>query len=294
MHFLAASESDYLPDEVGPASAQFDLSAKSGNQAEAMAHFVTGVLEEETHGPEQALKSYREVLRLDPGYTELAIEVAYDYLRRGEATEAIGVLKDALKARPDEPGPALALSSIYLRHLRKPDLATRYAETAVEADPSRFSAYEALWEIAQAQGDAAGCAKVLDRAARAKTSNPGFWLQLADFLANSSDGNAFSDAKTAAKLNACLDKAAQTAGDDAQSLARIADFYVLNRQLAKAVTFYQKAAELKPSMPNINERLASALIELGRKEEAIPVLEKIIAANPLSLAAYDQLYVLHE
>jgi tetratricopeptide (TPR) repeat protein len=292
LHFLAASESDYLPDEAEIAPAEFDLGPKAEGQAEAMAHFVTGVLEEESQGPEQALGSYRKVLQLDPGFTTLAIEVAYDCIRRGETTEAIGVLKDAIKARPEEPAPALALSSIYLRHLNKPDLATRYAEAALKADPNRFSPYEALWEIAQARHDAEGCADVIDRASRSKTTNAGFWLQLADFLTNSSDGNAFADPKTSAKLSTCLDKAAQSAGDDAVMLARIGDFHVLNRQYAKAATFYQKAADLKPAMPNINERLASTLIEVGRKEDAIPVLEKIVASN--SLAAYDQLYVLHE
>jgi len=294
VQFLAASESDYLPDEADRAPASYDLEPKAEDQAQAMAHFVTGVLDEESQGAERALDSYREVLRLDPGFTRLAIEVAYDYLRRGSATEAIGVLKDAIKAKPQEPGPALALSSIYLRHLRKPDLATKYAELALKADPGRFSPYEMLWEISQAQGDAAGCAGVLERASRAKSTNPGFWLQLADFLANSSDGNAFASEKTAAKLNTCLARAAQTAGDDADSLARIADFYVLNRQHAKAVGFYQKAADLKPFLPNINERLAAALIETGRKAEAVPVLEKVIASNPLSLPAYDQLYAIHE
>ena len=53
-------------------------------------------------------------------------------MRRGETTEAIGVLKDAIKAKPEAAQPALALSSVYLRHLNKPDLAARYAEAALK------------------------------------------------------------------------------------------------------------------------------------------------------------------
>ena len=41
------------------------------------------VFEEESDGPEKALESYRKALTLDPGNTDLAIKVAYDYLRRG-------------------------------------------------------------------------------------------------------------------------------------------------------------------------------------------------------------------
>ena len=294
LHSLAASESDYLPDDGERAVVPYHLDAKGERQADAMAHFVTGVLQEESDGPEKAIESYRKVLDLDPGYTKLGIEIAYDYLRRGETTEAIGVLKDAIKARPDAPEPSLALSSIYLRHLNKPDLATRYAEAALKADPGRFAAYEALWEIAQYQGDAAGCAKVLDRAVRAKTDNANFWLQLAQFLANSKEGDAFADPKTAAKLVTCLDNAARAAAGDADTLVRIADFYLLNRQYAKAADFYRKTAAINPTLPDLNEKLAGTLIEIGSKDEAIPVLEKIIAANPLALQAYDQLYHLYE
>lgn len=295
LHFLAASESDYLPDEAERNPVPFHLDAKGERQAEAMAHFVTGVLEEKSNGPEKALGSYREVLQLDPGYTKLAIEVAYDSLRRGETTDAIGILKDAITARPDAPEPALVLSTIYLRQLRKPDLATRYAEMALKAAPGRFAAYEALWEVSKAQGDPAGCNKALDRAVRAKTADSAYWLQLADFLANSSeDGNAFADGKIASKLTACLEKAAQFADDDADSLARIGDFYVLNKQYEKAASFYKKAAGLKPALPGLNERLAASLLQAGHKDEAIPALERVIAGNPLALAAYDQLYVLYE
>ncbi len=290
-----ASSTDYLFDEGELAPTEYHLSPKAELQADAMAHFVTGVFEEESAGPEKALASYREVLDIDPGFTKLAIEVAYDYLRRGEASEAIGVLKDAIKARPDDPDPALALSSIYLRHLRKPDLAARYAETALKADPARFAGYEALWEVAQAQGDAATCGRVIARALKSKAAAASYWLQLAEFLTTSVDADATAlDEKTIAQLTSCLEKAAPGAAKDAVALARIGDFYLIAHQLEKAVSHYRQALDLKADLPGANERLAGSLIELGRKDEAIPVLERVIAANALDVGAYDQLYRLYE
>jgi tetratricopeptide (TPR) repeat protein len=289
-----ASTTDYLLDEAERAPVPIHLDARSERQAEAMAHFVTGIIEEESSGPERALDSYRRVLALDPGYTKLAIEVAYDCVRRGETTEAIGVLKDSIKARPDDPAPALALASIYLRNLNKPDLATRYAEAALKADPNRFAAYEALWSIAQAQHDSEAGARALDRALRAKSTDAAFWLQLAEFLMNSTETNPFEDAKLAPKVKTCLDRATRAGNADAETLARIADFYAVNHRYADAADFYKRAADLKPALANINERLAGTLIELGRKEAAIPALEKVVAGNPLNLAAYDQLYPLYD
>ena len=103
LRFAAASETDYLLDPAERAPEKLHISAKHERQAEAMAHYVTGIIDEESAGPEKALADYRQVLNLDPGYTKLAIEVAYDYLRRNDTGEAIGVLKDAIKARPQDP-----------------------------------------------------------------------------------------------------------------------------------------------------------------------------------------------
>ena len=81
------------------------LEPKGQRKADALAWFVNGLFEEESEGPEKALESYRKALTLDPANTDLAIKVAYDYLRRGETAEAISVLKDAVKASPKETAP---------------------------------------------------------------------------------------------------------------------------------------------------------------------------------------------
>ena len=115
---------DALPTD--PPETTRALDAKGQRKADALAWFVNGLFEEESDGPEKALESYRKALALDPANTDLAIKVAYDYLRRGETADAISVLKDAVKAAPKEIAPYLALSATYLRHLQKPDLAVKY------------------------------------------------------------------------------------------------------------------------------------------------------------------------
>ena len=146
------------------------LDSKGQRKADALAWFVNGLFEEESDGPEKALESYRKALALDPANTDLAVKVAYDYLRRGETAEAISVLKDAVKAAPKEtapyPRPEFAT---YLRHLRKPDLATKYAQAAIEMAPKTFAPYEALWEVYLSGGQTAKAEQVLEKAARSKS-----------------------------------------------------------------------------------------------------------------------------
>lgn len=290
---IRAQTSDFLFDEGQLSPVEAKLGDDSERKAEAITNFLTGIFEEETSGPEAALASFRRVLALDPGYTQLAIEVAYDYLRCSESAEAIGVLKDAIKARPDDPEPSLALSSIYLRHLRKPDLATRYAEMALKADPTRFAAYEALWEIAQAQGDEDEADRVLDRALKTKRADTEFWLQLAEFFTSSTDADPIADKAAADRLSRCLKKAADSATDNAESLVRIADFYVLARELETAADFYTRALDLNSNLDGANEKLADVLIGLGKSDDAVPVLERVVAMNPLNLRAYDKLWQIY-
>lgn len=285
--------SDYQLDEGQRAPKAADLNSSAAREAEAMARFITGMFKEESSGPESALEDYRRVLTIDPGFTRLAIDIAYDYLRRGESAEAIGVLKDAVKAKPDDPAPALALSSIYLRHLRKADFATKYAEAALAADPQDFGAYEALWEIGQAQGDRRLSLAALDRAAQSESEETEFWLSLAEFYSASTPGNAFVDDELAPKMRSALEQALAMAGEDGSKLARIGDFYLINRQFEPAVPIYEKAEDANPALPKIQEKLASVLMETGRTDEAVPVLEKVILRNPLDLAAYDQLRQLY-
>ena len=91
---------DLLPDDVSETAKA--LEPRGERKADALAWFVNGLFEEESDGPEKALESYRKALALDPANTNLAVKVAYDYLRPGETADAISVLKDAVKAAPKE------------------------------------------------------------------------------------------------------------------------------------------------------------------------------------------------
>ena len=118
-----ALEADLIRPEVLPASKESVLSAESERRADSMARYLQAIFEEETNGPDRALVTKKEVLELDPGFTDLAMEVAHQYLRRGDVPEAISVLKDAAKSVPRRVEPPVALAGIYLRQLEKPDLA---------------------------------------------------------------------------------------------------------------------------------------------------------------------------
>ena len=284
---------DLLPDEKLEAAP--GLEAKAQRQSDAVAWFATGLFAEESEGPEKALASYVKALELDPGNTELAVKIAFDRLRRGETAEAISLLKDSSKAAPGDAAACLALSSIYLRHLHKPDLAAQYAQRALEIAPRTFAPYEALLEIYQVQGQNAKAEQVLEKADRCKSADAKFWLSLAELTGRNllrEDGGTLSDQELQ-RLFRLLEKAGELGAKDPAILSKAGDLYVLARQIEKARPFYQAVVEMKPSFPRAREKLAGCYIETGKPAAAIEVIEEIIRDNPLNVAAYDQLTGLH-
>jgi tetratricopeptide (TPR) repeat protein len=59
------------------------------------------------------------------------------------------------------------------------------------------------------------------------------------------------------------------------------------------VGLYEKSIVLQPALDGVREKLALALVQLGQNDRAAELLTKIVAENPVNLAAYDQLSKIH-
>ncbi|MBV9127634.1 MAG: tetratricopeptide repeat protein, partial [Verrucomicrobia bacterium] len=210
-----------------PAAKDLQLALESERKAEALAHYVRGLLLEESAGSDDALKEFLRAIALDPANAELALKLAGDYyLRRGEVPEAIDLLKDAIKASPRLPQPCLALSQIYLRYLHKPDQALKYAQMALDLDPTNAFAYQYLAETYVTLDQLPKAQALMDRAVKVETNDPAFWMRLANvYLALN-----FKDEKPRTpddlrKANVFFQKAIQAAGNDPIVIEQAANYY---------------------------------------------------------------------
>lgn len=282
-----ALEADLIRPEVLPASKESVLSAESERRADSMARYLQAIFEEETNGPDRALVTKKEVLELDPGFTDLAMEVAHQYLRRGDVPEAISVLKDAAKSAPRRVEPPVALAGIYLRQLEKPDLAEKFAAQALAACPDDAAPYQILYEIYKSGGQSSKLEGIFTKALKRTSSSADFWLDLAD-LRLREPGRPESP-----MLEAILNHAQEAAADRPEALVRVADYFLLANHPDRAIPLFQLALTLQPVLPGVRERLASSLVQTGDSVEATRILEEIIKADPLDLRAYDQLADLH-
>ena len=285
-----ASRADWISPEELATPRALDLKRESEKLAEAHALYMQAFFEEEMLGPDAALPTKKRALILDPGHTSLAIEVAQHHLRRNETPEAISVLKDAKKAAPLDPAPALALASIYLRHLQKPLLAEKHASEALEADPTNAFAYELIWEIHRASGQTQKIEPLFQKASRQRTEDVAFWLALADLrLREVARSRRDPSPATLEKITEILARIEQLGVNDPEALSRAADFHSLSGATSHAVKLYEKALALDPLHDGVREKLAQSLVLLGDDDRASELLETIVAENPVNLIAYDQL-----
>jgi tetratricopeptide (TPR) repeat protein len=288
-----ASETRALPSDL-------ELTEEGVLKAKALSEFATALIAEDDADAERALAGFRKTLEADPGYTELALKVAYELSKRNDAAAAIQVLKDAIKAAPKEPLPLVYLSQLYSRSLKKPDLALKYAEQAYALAPDNIACALALFELHIASGETKKAAHLLEQAAKVPSRNAKYWIQLGELAARlylKEDGaTPWADLT---KINAHYRKAIDFGKTDAGTLAKAADYFILSRQIKEAVPLYRAAIQLgpkstEPGTANLREKLARALILTDQRNEAIGVLEEITRETPNRFETFELLGELYE
>ncbi len=272
--------------EAAPTAKASALPDAVDRRAEAMARVAAGLLAADPD-PEEAFRHYRRALDLDPANAALADEVARIHLQHDEVPEALAVLKDALKHRPDSAPLALRIAGIYVISLRKFEPAERYARRALRAAPDLIEPYQLLYSICRADGRSADAAKVLAQAARRTNEDPEFWAGLADLNVRQllMEGKLRDEAKSSVAVDHYR-RAAEYGRQDPAVLLRAVNFFFAGGHLEDAVASARRLLVLQPSDTLTREKLALALSSLGREDEALGELAAVVEDNPASLLAY--------
>lgn len=302
------------PDQQQTPAKDLLLKPEDEKKADALAYYIDGSIAEDNADVDRALDDYRKVLDADPAAKVrtdddnntpmlLAAKVAFELARRGDPGTGIDILKDTAKAAPNEPTTYYFLAQLYSRFLRKYDVALKYADQALGLDGSNFIFLLTDYEILVNLGQNKKAVDVLDRASKIQNTDPQFWLKLGELyihaLVKDDNTNTPIAPDDLKKLNALFQKTLALAKDDPAVIAKIADYYVLTKQIKDAVPLYKQVLDLKPVsdaplFTDVREKLASAYIATGRRDEAIKALEALVKANPLRAGTYEmlgQLYV---
>src|SRR6478735_8748787 len=283
---------DTRQDDSVSAKPAPDLALRAGGErkAGALTHFVEGMAFEENGEMDRALDAYRRVLNVDPGQAQLAARVAGLLIQQDDFPQAIDVLKDAIKANPNNAEPYQQLAFIYARYLKKTDQAIDYANRAIALNPADVEGYQRLVEIEVAAGQEKKALEALDRATKVRSSDPNFWMHLGKLyvaiLFKSDSQPKPDDLK---RVNEMFKKAAEHAGDDPGILKDVADYYAASQQLKEAIPLYLRVLELQPDDANAREKLATGFVLTNQRDKAVEMLEQIIKEHPDKYQPYDLL-----
>ena len=271
-------------------AADLGLRVAGAHKADALTHFVEGMASEENGEMDRALEAYRKVLNVDPGQAQLAARVAGLLIQQDDFPQAIDVLKDAIKANPNNAEPYQQLAFIYLKYLKRTDQAIDYANRAIALNPENAEGYQRLVEIEVAAGQEKKALEVLDRAAKVRSNDPGFWMRLGKlYMAILFKSDSQPKPDELKRTNEIFKKAAEHAGDDPAVLKEIADYYAASQQLKEAIPLYLRVLELQPDDANAREKLATGFILTNQRGKAVEMLEQIIQEHPEKYQSYDLL-----
>jgi tetratricopeptide (TPR) repeat protein len=271
-------------------AADLALHPEDERKAAALVDFVEGMAFEENGEMDRALEAYRKVLNVDPGQSDLATRVAALLIRQDDFPQAIDVLKDAIKANPNDAEPYRQLAFIYAKYLKKTDQAVEYANRAIALDPRDIEAYQRLCEIELAAGEEKKAFEVLERATKVHSGDATFWTRLGKLYAAilfKPDSPPKPDELR--RVNELFKKAAEHANDDPAILKDVADYYASSQQLKEAIPLYLRVLELQPDDANAREKLATGFILTNQRNKAVEMLEQIIKQHPEKYQPYDLL-----
>jgi tetratricopeptide (TPR) repeat protein len=280
---------------VLPPAKDLTLRSDGVHKADALAHFVQGIDYEENGEMDKALEAYREVLNVDPGEVELAVRVAALLVREDEYPDAIDILKDAVKARPNAPEPYLSLSFIYAKYLRKIDQAIAFANKAIVLDPQSIDGYQRVFEIEIASGNEQRALATLDRAGKVQSTTPSFWIKLGRLYSSVFlKPDAHLSPEQTARLNEIYKTAAMNGQDDPAVLKEAGDYFASTEQIKDALPLYLRVLELRPDDANVREKLATGFVLTNQRSRAVETLDAIIKEHPEKYQPYELLAQLHD
>jgi tetratricopeptide (TPR) repeat protein len=242
------------------------------------------LLPEEPAGDQQrALGLFRQIVALDPSFTDARIKLANLLLQSGQLDLALAQLQAAAVSHPDSIPIEVALG--YAQRLRgQNDEARRLCTHALAMDSSQSAAMRVLLEIAGDQGDLAGGVLHIEDILKAGGSNApaSAWLNLARLyleVARAERLPPTGDVILNTRLP-ILQQAAAKSPPDVETLALLAKTYRELGRKIEALKTLRRASALEPS--NIDTVLHCAELEsdLGETADAIKDYENAYALNP--------------
>jgi len=277
-------------DQSRAQQAQPARTAPPDKVGDAYYHFMLAHRLEEADDASGAIAEYKRAIELDPAAADIPGELAGLYLRENKIQEAMATAEQALKIAPANREANRVLGTIYAALSESSSENALRGRAAAAADENLAKAIrhlEAATEGAAGQVDPnirATLARLYVRSGAYDKAIP-----LLTDLVNQEPGwqdgplmlaEAFAGAGRTKDAIAWLE---EFTSDDPRLLPALADFYERERRWPDAVSAYARALQRTPRNTDLKARYASALLNMGGRENAAKArdaLTEVVAARP--------------
>lgn len=229
--------------------------------------------------PGEALASFQEAARLQPGVAAPWHNQGLALARLNRTDEAVASYREAIRLQPDHVGAWNNLGNALLR-LGRADEARAAYEGAIRLRPELADGYSNLANLFLEQGQLAAAVRYGEESVSRDTRHPEARYNLGNALASS---GRFADAL------AQYEVALEIRPNDAEVANNLGNVLVEMGRLPEALARYELAVALKPGFVEPRRNLVAVLAHLNRPAEALAhcrVLARLLPDDP---AVQDQL-----
>ena len=232
---------------------------------------------------QRALQMFRQVVELDPDFSDAQLKLANILLQNGQFDEAYQQLATLARAHPDSVPVAVELG--YTQRLRgQNEDALRICAKALAADRTQSAAMRVILEVAADQQDlSGGVLRVEDILKAGGPDVPASaWLNLDRLYLEYSRNQASSltnDQVLRTRLP-ILQAAIARAPGDTDTWTELAKIYRGLGRKIDALASLERASSLSPTDADLLSHVAELEMDLGRKDDAIRDYAKADDLNP--------------
>jgi tetratricopeptide (TPR) repeat protein len=263
------------------AVAEQAVKADIKSEAAYLAHAVAA---EANGSREGAIKSYLEVLKLNPGSAEALIELARLYLETKNVGTALDYAEQTVRSNPDLVEARLMRLNVLANHSERQEDAMLELATLLKRYPN---SHEVLFQAGQVAVGRKRYSEAYRYFARAREIKPDYMHPLIEMIKLDVQEKKLADAKRR------VDLLVSKSPESLESLLIAGTTYALIDG-AVAEAYLRKALKLDPSNINADKALAALYLKQNRLDKAREEFVNITKREPLAVAPATMLGIIYE
>lgn len=258
------------PQAAAGAVAAGGQAAQAGLADESTAHKKRGDQYFGEGKLEDAAKSYRQAIAINPDFAEVYNNLGNVLREQGLPGDAERCLKQAIRIKPGLANAYCNLGALLLEQGKLGE-AIENLKKALELKPDVEIIYRDLCYALFQSGQYEAAKQII---AKGMTLNPDF----ADF--HSFLGNLYCHEKEFDKAVACYQRALSIQPDYAEAHSNLGKVFQEQGKLSEAVACFRKALALKPDLAYVHHNLGMAFQKQGLLDKAMDYCRKTLALKP--------------